>query len=229
MPRPTDPDAAFTDEHAMSPARGAIYRAWLATGLAQRLKARRLDAMDRVLGGGLLSPAPDAAPPRVLEVGCGSGRDFIRPLAGHRLDLHGIDLFDTGLRQENFTFHQGSATALPFPDGSFDIAVSIGVFEHLTPLTAMDRASAEIARVARGVCVVVPSVATRLEPHFWRPYWQLGQHPGDPGTHYLSDHTWRQLSGFSGFATRRHRYLAGLITNLMIYRAPPPSGGAFNS
>ncbi len=48
----------------------------------------------------------------------------------------------------------------PFRDNEFDVAVSIGVFEHIRPMSKLVKASMEIARVSRRFLVVVPSIAT---------------------------------------------------------------------
>jgi hypothetical protein len=142
----------------------------------------------------------------------------VRFLDGRRLDIHGVDLFDTGFAQDNFTFHRADAAALPFEDASFDMTVSIGVLEHITPIAKLDRVTAEIARVSKSFCIVVPSVGTVIEPHFWTPFWQLRRHGGNPGTHYYADHTWLQFSGFGDARLSRRSYLPGLISNLLITR-----------
>lgn len=85
---------------------------------------------------------------RVLEVGCGTGlilRD-VTPLAG---SATGLDLSHGMLRaarSRSLRVVQGSATALPFPDGHFDLVYSFKVLAHVP---AIGDAVAEMARVTR--------------------------------------------------------------------------------
>lgn len=76
---------------------------------------------------------------RILEVGCGPGA-----LAGalHRwypqAAITGLDrdhaFIKFAKKQEpGITFVEGDATALPFPDGSFDVCISNTVSEHIAP------------------------------------------------------------------------------------------------
>jgi len=76
---------------------------------------------------------------KVLEVGCGIGKDA-RFLTENGIDYTGLDYsFRTlGLAQKHFDyaglrkrFVNGDAAALPFPDGSFGLSMSIGVIHHI--------------------------------------------------------------------------------------------------
>ncbi|HVV35566.1 MAG TPA: class I SAM-dependent methyltransferase [Acidimicrobiales bacterium] len=104
---------------------------------------------------------------RVLEVGCGEGRQLTA--IGGRFpgaELVGLDLPDVELMEAwdgvESRMVQGSALALPFADRSFDLVLAIEVLEHLPdPRQALR----EIARVASGAVVLsVP----------WEPVWRLG-------------------------------------------------------
>lgn len=78
---------------------------------------------------------------RCLEVGCGRGvfQDLVA-------DYTGVDLAASVARYLHKPFVQASATALPFPDSSFDAAWTIWVFEHVPdPELAM----AELRRVLK--------------------------------------------------------------------------------
>jgi len=127
-----------------------------------------------------------AAPPSVLDVGCGEGVltvEWAERLGGGR--VVGIDLEDPKLRAEwarrerpNLEFRAEEATRLSFADGEFDLAAAIEVLEHVPEPEAT---LAEMARVARGhLLVSVPR-----EP-LWRglnmargAYWRdLGNTPG---------------------------------------------------
>jgi SAM-dependent methyltransferase len=80
---------------------------------------------------------------RVLEVGCGDGscaREMACRVPGIR--YVGMDLNSEAWKgQTGFEFIRGSADALPFPDGSFDMLVSMFVVEHLVfPAKFLDEA-----------------------------------------------------------------------------------------
>ena len=104
---------------------------------------------------------------RVLEVGCGEGRQLTA--IGSRFpdaELVGLDLPDVELMEAwdgiESAMVQGSALTLPFADKSFDLVLVIEVLEHLPD---PEQALREIARVASGSVVVsVP----------WEPVWRIG-------------------------------------------------------
>lgn len=104
---------------------------------------------------------------RVLEVGCGEGRQLAA--IGSRFPeahLVGLDLPDVELTQAwdgiESAMVQGSALTLPFTDRSFDLVLAIEVLEHLPD---PDQALREIARVSSAAVVLsVP----------WEPVWRLG-------------------------------------------------------
>lgn len=90
----------------------------------------------------------------VLEVGCGTGL-VLRRLATIASRAAGVDLSPGMLsraRARGLDVVEGSATSLPFPDASFDVAVSFKTLAHVPDLP---RALAEMARVVRPGGVVV--------------------------------------------------------------------------
>jgi 2-polyprenyl-3-methyl-5-hydroxy-6-metoxy-1,4-benzoquinol methylase len=100
-----------------------------------------------------------ASPASVLDVGCGEGVLTERWAArlGDR-PVVGLDLEDPKLqaewatrRRDNLSFQVNSAAALPFADGSFDLATAIEVLEHVPD---PERTLSEMARVARGHLLV---------------------------------------------------------------------------
>lgn len=115
----------------------AIYEKWRAT-----IDGFRLEFLEQCRGK------------KVLEVGCGIGKDA-RFLTENGIDYQGLDYsfrtlqlahkhFDfAGLRKR---FVNGDATSLPFPDNHFDLVMSIGVIHHIpgTP-----KACREVARVTK--------------------------------------------------------------------------------
>ncbi len=95
-------------------------------------------------------------PGRVLDVGCGMGL-LVRTLLARGVDALGADVAAACVAHGNAgapgRFVEGSAVALPFDDNSFETVVSTDVLEHLTEAD-VDRAIAEMARVARGTLFV---------------------------------------------------------------------------
>jgi SAM-dependent methyltransferase len=74
---------------------------------------------------------------RILDMGCGTGYGTAE-LARHALTATGIDVATSAVEhaREHFTarnlrYLRASCTQLPFPDASFDLAVSFEVIEHI--------------------------------------------------------------------------------------------------
>jgi SAM-dependent methyltransferase len=89
---------------------------------------------------GVISGLGLAADARILDAGCGSGRNMVE-LARHGT-VTGVELSETSvaLARERHTGEviAGSVLEMPFPDASFDFAVSLDVIEHLEDdLTAL--------------------------------------------------------------------------------------------
>jgi SAM-dependent methyltransferase len=101
---------------------------------------------------------------RVLELGYGSGVSFLN-LAERFGEINGIDVHDraeevarsfagSGIRPR-LRLRQGTITALPYGDESFDSALAISIHEEL-PLDQQTAAFEEVYRVLRpGGCYVV--------------------------------------------------------------------------
>ena len=93
----------------------------------------------------------------VLDVCCGTGRCIATARAAG-FDATGIDiskeLLEAGMKEFDLPADrmiQGDATALPFPDNSFDVACILGALHHTAmPHTIID----EMIRVSRQVVVV---------------------------------------------------------------------------
>ncbi len=115
----------------------------------------------RLLRGFYRSVAADVAKTagpdgRVLEVGCGPGRLAIALAREFGLDVTGLDLDPAMIDRANANadrsggrrpaFVVGDVASLPFPDASFDVAVSTLSMHHWDDATA---GLTEIARVLR--------------------------------------------------------------------------------
>lgn len=90
----------------------------------------------------------------VLEVGCGTGL-VLQRIAEFARTATGVDLSPGMLekaRARGLEVKQGSATELPFPDASFDVACSFKVLPHVPEI---DKALTEMARVVRPSGVVL--------------------------------------------------------------------------
>lgn len=113
-----------------------------------------------------------------LEVGCGTGL-LLRRLAEHARRAVGVDLSPGMLaraRERGLDVHEGSATALPFADASFDVAVSFKTLAHVPDLSG---ALAEMARVVRPGGVLIaelynPNSLRRLAKR-WLPAGRVGE------------------------------------------------------
>ena len=84
----------------------------------------------------------------VLEVGCGTGL-VLQRVAPHARTAIGVDLSPGMLaraRERGLDVKEGSATALPFADASFDLSYSFKVLAHIPDWDACMR---EMVRVTR--------------------------------------------------------------------------------
>jgi SAM-dependent methyltransferase len=105
---------------------------------------------------------------RILDVGCGtSGIAGFEPDA----DITGLDRVDRpGYPGRHFV--RGDALELPFGDGSFEIAYSNSLIEHLDPADR-PRFAEEIRRVAGRYWMQTPNRYFPIEPHVLLPGYQF--------------------------------------------------------
>jgi SAM-dependent methyltransferase len=105
----------------------------------------------------LLRALDDAATPlaraRVLDVGCGSGYFLHRFWEYGAGECHGIDLLASRIeaareRYPGQKWHVGSATELPFADGSFDLVTQFTCLSSIVDDATRAAAAREMLRVA---------------------------------------------------------------------------------
>jgi ubiquinone/menaquinone biosynthesis C-methylase UbiE len=113
---------------------------------------------------------------RVIELGCGIGHRSIADW-NHENEIVGIDLVDpsrVAAAQPNFVYRRCDATDLSiFPDRSFDVALSIGMLEHIVPNERIRMAIRETKRVAARYAFVVPHRYAFIEPHYQMPLFPI--------------------------------------------------------
>jgi SAM-dependent methyltransferase len=99
------------------------------------------------------------AEPRILDAGCGSGR-FMVELAKLGT-VTGVELSDTSVslaRQRQLgEVVEGSVLEMPFPENSFDLAVSLDVIEHLEDDLAALRELRRTVAPGGALLVTVPA------------------------------------------------------------------------
>ena len=110
---------------------------------------------------------------RVLNVGCGTGADFLPFATG--FDLVGLDRSRGMLReccryQSTHGFRaalvRGDLSYLPFDDCSFDHAVGIACYHHLMREPLRRQALLELQRVLKPNCEAFLSVWNHCQPRF---------------------------------------------------------------
>ena len=119
------------------------------------LQKALIERFHRAIADRVVALRPDS----FLDAGCGEGfvaQALLDRLPG--LDLTGIDFSAdaAGVAQAKLTsarFQAGDVTALPFPDGAFDVVGCFEVLEHLRG-DGPERALREFERVARRAVVL---------------------------------------------------------------------------
>lgn len=132
------------------------------------LRRKRYERIARILD---LKPTD-----RILDLGCGPGG---RSVAGYspKNEIVGVDLLapeEVNVEHPNFRYIKLDASDMhEFEDDSFDVAISVGMLEHVRPYESLRRAAKETQRVARRYCFVVPHKYAFLEPHFYLPLFAI--------------------------------------------------------
>jgi len=168
----------------------------------------------------LLEEVPLATITAALDVGCGTGFPLIElaERLGSSAHVHGIDPWSGALKRaaekiairgtSNVTLHEGSASAMPFDDASFDLIVS-----NLGVNNFDDRVGAirECRRVARNGATI--AITTNLQGHMKEFYaaFEKVLHDDAAALQRLRDHVAhratvanvRELLGEGGFNVTR--------------------------
>jgi ubiquinone/menaquinone biosynthesis C-methylase UbiE len=114
---------------------------------------------------------------KVIDIGCGvDGRSFDDHVP-EDWDITGVDIRpgeEVRHKHRGFSYVQQDAQDLSrFGDHEFDLAISIGMLEHITEESVFRRVVSELRRVARQHVVVVPYRYCWVEPHFGVPFFPL--------------------------------------------------------
>jgi len=144
----------------------------LPSAIKQILVARRKRRITHAL-----SKVTTKASMKIIDIGCGSdGRSFENfiPL---NFQVIGVDLKDPqkiNHTYPDFQYIQQDAQDLSqFTDKQFDLAVSIGLLEHVIEKEAFKKTALEIRRVAKQYIVMVPAKYCSIEPHYGLPFFPL--------------------------------------------------------
>jgi hypothetical protein len=93
------------------------------------------------------------------------------PMVGHidTLNLHAASFDPAKFPAHQIRPLEGDGRALQFADGSYDIAFSNSVIEHVGSWEDQKRFAAEICRVGKRVWCQTPALECPIEPHFLAP------------------------------------------------------------
>lgn len=135
--------------------------------LANRLRTKRFQQFE-ALAASLPRPL------RILDVGGENAFWENRGWAGRAdIQIFSLNLVPEEQQYDNIKPLAGDATNLAqFGDGSYDVAFSNSVIEHLFTFENQRRMASEIQRVGKAYWVQTPNFWFPMEPHFHIPGWQ---------------------------------------------------------
>jgi ubiquinone/menaquinone biosynthesis C-methylase UbiE len=111
---------------------------------------------------------------RLLNIGCGHGPDFLPFRQG--FDLYGVDFSTEMLKfarkySQKFGFAVELTLAdvrhLPYPDATFDWAISVATYHHIKGKAEQQAALNELRRVLKPAGEAFITVWNRWQPRFW--------------------------------------------------------------
>lgn len=137
------------------------------SSFANRLRAKRFRQFEALIA---LFPQPV----RILDVGGETAFWENRGWAGRDgIQIFSLNLVPEEQRHENIKPIAGDATNLSqFGDGTFDVAFSNSVIEHLFTFENQRRMASEVQRVGKAFWIQTPNFWFPIEPHFQVPGWQ---------------------------------------------------------
>jgi tRNA (uracil-5-)-methyltransferase TRM9 len=111
---------------------------------------------------------------KLLNIGCGHGPDFLS--FGQGFELCGMDSSRAMLKQARrystkFRFYvnlvDSDALFLPFPDNTFDWAISVATYHHIKGGEEREKAFVELKRVLKPEGEAFLTVWNHGQPRFW--------------------------------------------------------------
>lgn len=143
---------------------------------------------------------------RIIDIGCSTGACASSIIDMQKNDYVGVDIEPRYIeaaasRSPHGNFYAMDARKMPFPDGSFDLAMFIGVMHHMDDKLVTD-CLGEVSRVLKpsGRVIVAEPVFT---PGRWLSTVLLNM---DRGRNIRDEPGYRAL--FGGYAIERQRFFA---------------------
>lgn len=187
----------------------------------------------------LMALANPSARKTVLDVGVTSDRwedcNFFERLYPHKDKITAVGMEDASFLEQEYPglkYVRSDGLALPFPDKSFDLAVSFAVIEHVGSRVQQKAFVKELCRVGKTCCITTPNRWYPVEfhtavplIHWLPPSWfrallkLLGQHffAQEENLNLLSEKEVLKMLPADAEVSTRHFRLLGLISNLLFY------------
>jgi tocopherol O-methyltransferase len=140
------------------------------TATITNIRAAKVRIIDEALRFANISDDPEKKPKSMLDVGCGIGGTCFHVAKNYDIKCRGINLSPDQVKsaqdlaaaqglESKVCFDVGDAMDMPYPDGTFDLVLSIGCIEEIQDKEKFIR---EIVRVAApGAPIIILSFALR--------------------------------------------------------------------